>query len=769
MTRKLLAKRPFNGREVTIADHSRSLLEAVEAIYGRNDAPTPFSGRWLSFFGIEKAMFNRFLLDLRLAAIFHDIGKANDGFQGVLIGRGKQVIRHEHLSALLLWLKPMREWINNHREADFEIILSAVLSHHLKVDDGQNFISKMEHVDKFSVFTGTDDFREVLLLAGADLGVTAPDLSCYDGEWYFDKLDKKTLHEHLYREKKQRLVKDDIYRRLFLSVRASLIAVDASGSALVREGLSLGDWIRSVFGTEQLTAKDIEEKVLQPRIIDIERRSGSTFRLHDFQIAAGKLGPRALLLAGCGSGKTLAAWKWIERQTAMQPVSRVIFLYPTRATATEGFKDYVSWAGGEDAALLHGTSEYDLEGMFTSPADSRKDEDFKAQEGLFAIGYWPKRLFSATVDSFLSFMSYSYGSICMLPLLAESVVVVDEVHSFDKSMFTALEGFLRFFNVPVLCMTASLTSDRFSTLKDVCGLEVFPSDADVFADLERQADATRYIVQHSPHENVLEKVKAALQGKSKVLWVLNTVDRCQETVGLMEEFCKDRKIPLACYHSRFRLKDRKARHQEVINLFRNHAGAALVVTTQVCEMSLDLDADLLVTEIAPVPPLIQRMGRCCRVPLPVDRRGMVLVYAPSDEKPYKKDEMKQGEDFIRFLAEREEVSQTDLSNYLETMAVQSQHIEGGYTGFLDSGWFAMSAEESFREGADFTEDCILDSDLSEFLDMKRQKKPFNDLIVPVPRSLASYNPILGRHIMQAPSSHYSPLTGFHKKEVSSAG
>ncbi len=504
MTKKILAKRPANGIEITIAEHSSSLLEAVEAIYGRTGAPTPFAGRWLRFFGLEGGLFSRFLLNLRLAAVFHDIGKANDGFQNVLIGRGNQVIRHEHLSALLLWLEPMREWIGSRQETDFEIILSAVISHHLKIDDGANFINNLEPlkpVDRFSVFAKSDDFREALALAEPDLGADAPDLSCYDGEWCFDKLelDKRTLHKHLYREQRRKLSeKDDMYRRLFLAVRAGLIVADASGSALVREGLSLGDWLRRVFGAAQLTAKDIEEKVIQPRIVDIEGRGGAKFKWHDFQIAVGELGPRALLLAGCGSGKTFAAWKWIEKQAAIQPVSRVIFLYPTRATATEGFKDYVSWAGGEDAALLHGTSEYDLEGMFTNPADSRNEENFRAQEGLFALGYWPKRLFSATVDSFLSFMSYSYGSICMLPLLAESVVVVDEVHSFDRSMFTELEGFLRFFKIPVLCMTASLTSDRFSTLKDACGLEVFPSDPDVFADLKRQADAPRYIVQYLP-------------------------------------------------------------------------------------------------------------------------------------------------------------------------------------------------------------------------------------------------------------------------------
>jgi len=107
----------------------------------------------------------------------------------------------------------------------------------------------------------------------------------------------------------------------------------------------------------------------------------------------------------------------------------------------EGFRDYASWAGAEESALLHGTSEYDLTGMFTNPADSRTGQDYSVEQGLYALGYWPKRVFSATVDSFLSFMSNSYSSLCLLPLLTDAAVVIDEVHSFDRSMFTALEQF----------------------------------------------------------------------------------------------------------------------------------------------------------------------------------------------------------------------------------------------------------------------------------------------------------------------------------------
>src|SRR5207245_9787914 len=120
-------------------------------------------------------------------------------------------------------------------------------------------------------------------------------------------------------------------------------------------------------------------------------------------------------------------------------------------------------------------------------------------------------------------------------------------------------------------------------------------------------------------------------------WVVNTVPRCQEAA---RELARDGSLANAilCYHSRFRLSDRKKRHQSVIAAFRRsderERRPFVVVTTQVCEMSLDLDADVLISEVAPVPALIQRMGRCCRVPLPGDRRGRVYLYRPPSPLPY---------------------------------------------------------------------------------------------------------------------------------------
>ena len=198
-----------------------------------------------------------------------------------------------------------------------------------------------------------------------------------------------------------------------------------------------------------------------------------------------------------GSGKTLAAWNWIQAQLAVRPLARVLFLYPTRATATEGFRDYVSWAPETDAALLTGTADYELHDMFTTPDDERTTRRTKLDSRLFALGHWQKRIFSATADQFFPFLQYVYSPICLLPLLAESVFVVDEVHSFDKSMFSSLKRFLKEFPIPVLCMTATLSSIRRQDLEQ-CGLERYP---------DRRSTISGRIAEHSALPNRMDRTR----------------------------------------------------------------------------------------------------------------------------------------------------------------------------------------------------------------------------------------------------------------------
>jgi CRISPR-associated endonuclease/helicase Cas3 len=316
-----------------------------------------------------------------------------------------------------------------------------------------------------------------------------------------------------------------------------------------------------------------------------------------------------------------------------------------------------------------------------------------------------------------------------------------------------------------------LPRDRRDTLVHGCGLRPYPSDAESFPDLQRQATRKRYQVALVEEAHAKQKAIEALSDGKKVLWVLNTVARCQSIARQVAQTPLPPKAIRLCYHSRFLRSDRRDRHEEVVRVFRREMReASLVVTTQVCEMSLDLDADVLITEYAPVPSLIQRMGRCCREPdPPASRTGLVYAYKPENEQPYRaeKGAIERGECFLRELELRGAVSHADLSDYLQQMPVTEPFIEEGYTSFLDSGWAADSKDKDFREGDEFTVDCVLDRDVEAYLEAKRCRKVIDGFIVPVPERFARFNGKLGRFLREAPVSQYSSNFGFMSEELGS--
>src|SRR5262249_24952296 len=144
--------------------------------------------------------------------------------------------------------------------------------------------------------------------------------------------------------------------------------------------------------------------VIAQRIEDLTRR-GKWSKWNEFQDQCEMLPDRALLLAPGGAGKTLAAGRGIASRGKARAGHRGLVLFPTRATATEGFKDYVSWAPEAAAALMHGTAEYDLDGMFDAEDPRRGKRFADTDPRLYALRHWSKRFFSATVDQFLGFMA----------------------------------------------------------------------------------------------------------------------------------------------------------------------------------------------------------------------------------------------------------------------------------------------------------------------------------------------------------------------------
>lgn len=765
----LLAKSPVDKSaprfEETLGGHTARTIESFDILFGPSpQQPTQLTERWLAFFGLSAACIDSFLANGRVACGVHDTGKGTLPFREMLLGRNVlQPMRHEHLSGLFLWLPEVARWLESIPHVDRRIVFSAVVGHHLRCRKADFAQPLHADIKSFQVFTEgiAEGFRSLGDHVGVAFRPQSPPFS--QTRWTFDGrggFDLRELREHILRDlqrfPRRESMRDPGLPKLLMAVRAALILADSSGSGLVREHKDLRTWLESAFG-QRLGGNDIAEQIITRRVRQIEATKGR-FQWGKFQEATETLGQRALLLAPCGSGKTLAAWRWIKARLQEQPMARVIFLYPTRATATEGFRDYVSWAPETDGSLLTGTAAFELDGMFAGIDDERAGKDFSTEDRLYALAFWHRRVFSATVDQFLGFMQQIYRSVCLLPLLADSVVVIDEVHSFDRALFSALKVFLKNFNVPVLCMTASLPSVRRKELEEECGLEVFPRTMEDFPDLEAAAAMPRYRVNRlgSEEEAVAVSLEARDSGR-RVLWVVNTVSRCQRLA---------KELGALCYHSRFKLEDRKERHREIIDAFRNTEGGILAVTTQVCEMSLDLDADVLISEMSPITAMIQRMGRCNRHAVPGSGKlGDVFFYQPENEMPYSSEDLGGSEEFLKILASQT-ANQTMLEELLERLG-PADHEPERYAAFLENGPWAAAREAALRDTGDFSVTAILDEDIRRYFDLKSTKNPTDGLYLPVPRKFARQHPRLGRFPEVAESSHYDPMFGFfdHPLEV----
>ncbi len=509
---KLLAKSPRDGREITLRAHTKHVIDAAQALFGTASHPTRLGRCWLRFFKLDDNVRPVFAANLLAACAFHDWGKANDGFQDEVRGiRDSQAIRHEHFSALLIGLPQVTQWLKNNRQIDLAVVLSAVMTHHLKAGFDPNksdgFAARLRDRASVRLLNNHSEFVQLAAEIACCLDLSELDVAGLPEMWRFDGKSKdiRDIREQVKREILCPLQQDcdapdsppslsSTRKRLLLAVRAALIAADAAGSGLVREGKTIPQWIGEQFPeAPRWDGNTVQTEIIDRRVAqineDLKKRGKPPFAWNDFQLACDGLPPRALLLAPCGSGKSLAGWRRISAEAGRNPVNRAIFLYPTRATAKEGFRDYVSWAPEADAALMHGTAAFDLQDMFENESDPRRGRSYEAERRLFALGFWSKRAFSATVDQFLAFMQYGYGAICMLPVLVDSVVVVDEVHSFDQGMFSALKRFLQCFDVPVLCMTATLTQDRREQLERDCGLATYD---DKLGQLRVIADQPRY-------------------------------------------------------------------------------------------------------------------------------------------------------------------------------------------------------------------------------------------------------------------------------------
>jgi len=722
--------------------------------------------------GLESERYERFRLTLKANGWMQDLGKASSHFQEMVLGAReiRQLVRHETISGLLTLREgqPLRAWLLS--SLPESVLVAAVwgaMGHHRKFDKH----TKPEQAAlPLDVRVAHDDFAAILREMGNDLQLPAPpvferDLVIAQTNREDCDLAAREAIRDLQGDFEDRVTDfaGEKERRQLALVKAFGIAADVAASAVAARGQAAKNYSLKEYVDENLRAglapSDLTELINKWAW----NRSGCDAKAHNEAVlppgfearpfqheVEGSQSFLTLAQAGCGSGKSLAAYMWARawcRKLADEGRKnfRLFFCLPTTGTTTEHFKDYALESGIDPSlkSLTHSRSSVDLQAMAeTAPQEEAGETDRDAaaiiratlnaeRDKIESLALWSTPLVVTTTDTVLGLMSNARRSIYSLPAIMSGVIVFDEIHAFDDQMFGHLLVFLKHFpKLPVLLMTASLPEARRKAI------EAVRPDLNPIAGPPDFETLERYVIDDAPTaDDVWRSVRECVAAGGKILWVRNRVEWANEIYrDCRKEFSG---TAVNVYHSRLRYQDRARRHRRVIDDFKRAKHAAILVATQVAEMSLDLSADLLITDIAPVPSLIQRMGRLNRRALPTDPPAQrtpkpALICAlptgePKVELPYDEKELEIASRWLTALSALDHpLSQRHLS---EAFAQFSEAKEFDIVAAEKAACFfsgLWQTRPGLTRGEGYTVSVILADDLKNCDERNRQGEPTRD-------------------------------------------
>lgn len=369
-----------------------------------------------------------------------------------------------------------------------------------------------------------------------------------------------------------------------------------------------------------------------------------------------------IIEAPMGLGKTEAALALSEILAARAGAGGMFFGMPTQATSNGIFPRLEKWAGGlaEDEQTLlaiklaHGNAALneDYRELFTGHSNLNIESD----SGLIVHDWFSGRkqtLLSdfviGTVDQLL--MAALKQKHVMLKHfgLSGKVVVVDECHAYDAYMSQYLDmaiKWLGIYKVPVIILSATLPEKRRAELieayTDSEKRRAKHTEAHVDKTIADEAwkHSLAYPLLTYTENNAVKQKALAFDGENKEVSVrriirdevaatagyaverggcvgviVNTVRKAQEIAAELQSAFP--KAEVIIMHAQFIMTDRAKREEQILKRVGKHSTpesrhGLIIVGTQVLEQSLDLDFDLMITELCPMDLLLQRTGRLHR-------------------------------------------------------------------------------------------------------------------------------------------------------------
>ena len=357
----------------------------------------------------------------------------------------------------------------------------------------------------------------------------------------------------------------------------------------------------------------------------------------------------AIVEAPTGEGKTEAAVYLAQRWSHMTGAEGAYIALPTQATSNQMHSRYSEfirdrYPESDRPRLLHGMAWLidDITPLGTPEIhgdEGQEREDRQLASEWFANS---KRALLAphgvgTVDQvMMSALNVRHGFLRLFGL-SKKVLIIDEVHAYDEYMGTIIERLLRWcgeMDVGVIMLSATLSRRQKNRLiaayagteeesdfdeEEYPLLTFVPHDGQaVVRNVMGQTERGRrvHVIRHegflgSPRATADLAVRQAKNG-SCVCVLVNTIASAQK---IYNEIRQASDITLYLFHSRFRAEQRAEIERSVVGRFGKNGDRpkrSIVVATQVIEQSLDVDFDVMITEVAPADLLLQRIGRLWR-------------------------------------------------------------------------------------------------------------------------------------------------------------
>ncbi|EAO2685616.1 CRISPR-associated helicase Cas3' [Salmonella enterica] len=382
-------------------------------------------------------------------------------------------------------------------------------------------------------------------------------------------------------------------------------------------------------------------------------------------------GPQLFILEDVtGAGKTEAALILTHRLMAAGKAQGLFFGLPTMATANAMFDRLAkSWLAlyepgtRPSLVLVHsarGLMDRFNQSLWSGDLSGSEEPDEKQGCAAWFADSNKKALLAevgvGTLDqAMMAVMPFKHNNLRLLGL-SNKILLADEIHAYDAYMSRILESLIenqaRNGNSTIL-LSATLSQQQRDRLiaafargtksnveAPLLGHDDYPWLTQVTGnEVVSQHVATRKEVERSVNigwlyseSDCIERIEQAVRQGQCVAWIRNSVD---DAIQIYRQLLARGAIPaedLALFHSRFAFYDRQRIELETLARFGKSESAQragkVLIATQVIEQSLDIDMDVMISDLAPVDLLIQRAGRLQRHIR--DRNGRVKTFGQDE-------------------------------------------------------------------------------------------------------------------------------------------